>query len=240
MAHEHRARAAHQMFLRVEAAADRRQHAPDIEEARRDPRATDAFRNVARRVGDILHVVAGDGLKRRVQAVPVSEAEGRDVVRRAAGGLFLQAHQLVALGKRERAQDDGVEGGEHRGVRAHAERERQDNGDRETWAPRERPDGVADVTQTRVDDQRHVHVARALTLQWYVAELQVRAAARLVWRHALGTEFVDALGDVERHLALDVAFQTRGSDAVAEAAQPRHDRFPFSAMRIRGRATRPR
>ena len=83
--------------------------------------------------GEVVEVVAADGLEGGVEAVPVFEAHGSDeaVGVAALDVVLVDADELIAVGKRQGTQDDGVDGGEDRAVGADAEREGEDDGERE-------------------------------------------------------------------------------------------------------------
>ena len=66
--------------------------------------------------------------------------------------LLVEHHQLIGVGHRQLAQQDLVDQREDRGIRADAERQRQDRDDREQRAAPEPADGKAKV----VGGQSHV------------------------------------------------------------------------------------
>ena len=67
--------------------------------------------------------------------------------------LARDVDQPIRLRIAERPQDDGVDHREDRGVRADAERERQDRDDREAGRPRQIPRGVANITNQSIHRQ---------------------------------------------------------------------------------------
>ena len=75
-----------------------------------------------------------DAFERAVVALPIEPGRRRDRVMAVAVPRFVHHHQVFALGIRQRPQQQLIDDGEDRRVGADAERERQDDGDREARA----------------------------------------------------------------------------------------------------------
>src|SRR5712664_2585617 len=66
------------LFLGGKFPAQRGNNCPDLEETRRDPGPSYSFRQMASGFGDVLGVVAGERLKRGIEAIPVFETNRSD------------------------------------------------------------------------------------------------------------------------------------------------------------------
>ena len=115
----------------------------------------------------------------------------------------------VAVGKRQRPQQHGVDGRKDRAVGADAERQREDDGEREARRFRQRPRGEAQIAQRRFQAFGDIHIAGPFDLQIEAAELAARQAAGFGGR-TLFAQFVDPLGDVEGKFLFQVALQPVG------------------------------
>lgn len=69
----------------------------------------------------------------------------------AGKAVFLELvpdhHQAIGVGIRKRAQEQGVDDAEDRGICADPERERKHGGKREAWGSEEASESVAEVVQ---------------------------------------------------------------------------------------------
>src|SRR5262249_15578929 len=64
-----------------------------------------------------------------------------------------ERHQFLCLRIRQRLEQDAVEDAENRGVCSNAERERSNDDERETWAPAENPQGMAEITSNLIEQR---------------------------------------------------------------------------------------
>jgi hypothetical protein len=78
---------------------------------------------------------------------PVEEVRGGRVAVALSGSLvrIRNQHQIVGLGERQGAQQDGIDDAEDRGVGAHADRDRQDGQQQEAWRSTERARRVSEI-----------------------------------------------------------------------------------------------
>ena len=113
-----------------EVAAERRRDVEGFEEARGDEGHGEFFREGAGDFGEVVGVVAADGGEGGVHAVPVFEAHGGDegVGVAIAGVVLTDLDELVAVGVGERAENDGVDGGEDSAVGSDTEGEGENDG----------------------------------------------------------------------------------------------------------------
>ena len=95
-----------------------------------------------------------------------------------------------------------------------AERQRQDDRDREAWRADERAECVADVAKEGVNRVRDIDVAGAFSLGGHVAELQPGAPHRLVVTQAFRPQLVAALREMERELARDLVPDAPGAERI--------------------------
>jgi hypothetical protein len=202
------------MLVVGERASERRADAPDVEKARRHDGPPHPFRQIARSIDHVVGEVPGDGLERRVEAVPVLEAHGRDIRPSRPIVNLRQLHEPIAVGKRQRPEQDGADGGEHRTVGADAKSEHHHHRERKGGRASQRPDRMAEVAEAGVHPGRDVHVASLLAQDDRIAEPCSGASCRFVGSHAFGADLVGALGDVECQLALDVALDPRRAKRV--------------------------
>ncbi len=131
-------------------AAYLRPRAPDLEETWRHVRQAILFGQIAGGLGHVLAVVTGEGLERAALRVPFLQANRRGVADRRIGARLVHDDQSIGARERQRLQQDRVDRGEHRAVRADAKRQGQDHDDRESRRPAQRPQGVARVPQQAV------------------------------------------------------------------------------------------
>ncbi len=91
--------------------------------------------------------VGGDGRKRLVQPRPVEKVRRRHaVVEHLLGGAFLpHHHQRIGLRVRQGLQQHRVHGGEHRGIRADGQRQREDDDGGRAGLPEHQPERVPQV-----------------------------------------------------------------------------------------------
>ncbi len=141
------------------------------------------------------------------------------IVRRRGGplGAVRDENQFVRIVHRHRPQHDRFEQAEDRGVRADAERERQDDDRGEPGIAPERAQRVAHVLVDLFQSRPRPHRARRFFRQRDVAERDQRLPARFVRRHA-------AI-DVVLHFALEVIADVR-LEAVQRTLFARHRLIP--------------
>ena len=94
---------------------------------------------------EVAHVAAvgGEVIERPVPLLPVEVGGGRDALLRNAerGEVFPHHHEAVSVRIRKGANDRLVDCREHRGVRADAEGNDHDDGERESGSSREQAKG---------------------------------------------------------------------------------------------------
>ena len=111
---------------------------------------------------------------------------------------------------------------EHGGVRANADRKREDRGDRENRLLDERAQAVTDVGEERFEPDEQIALADVLVLHGVVAEATARLEAGGFGRSARGGQFVGAFGEMEREFAIDVVSDLAGAEDVDQACDPGH------------------
>jgi hypothetical protein len=143
------------------------------------------------------------------------------------------APQLLRPIHGQQAQQHGVGGAEERRAGADRDGQDQDRGEREGPCAQELPYREAQIGSQLVDEPQAERLAALLLVPVGRAELQPRAAKRLLAREALGRERVRARLQVEGHLVRHV-----GLDPVAlqQAAQEPHQ--PAHAQACSGWAAR--
>ena len=183
-------------------AAEHGRNAENLKEARGDEGLSNSFRQRTGKLGEVVFVVAGDAGERRGHAVPVFQTSRRDEgVGVAALGVVLEnTDQLVAVRKRQRTQHDGVNGGEHRGVGADAEREREDDGKREARRLEEKTHSGAEMESKRFAERGEMHFPHLLPYLLAAAEVNECAPARFLGTHAAsnvgGNHAFNVIGDL--------------------------------------------
>ena len=141
-----------------------------------------------------------------VQPIPVLEAHRRDARLARPFAHLRQLDEAIAVGERQRPQQDGVNGGEDRGVCPDAKRQRQHDCHREPRCAGERADGVARISHRGVHRPGDIDVPRPLALNDRIAKLKPCASFRLFGADTLGSQLVRSFGKMKRDLALDVPF----------------------------------
>ena len=124
--------------------------------------------------------------------MPFFETNRRDVGLRRPFLRLGEPHEAVAVRKRERLQQHGINGGKHGGVGADAEGKRQHDRDGETRRSPQRTNRIADITNRAVCPQRDVHIPGTPGLNRQVAELPSCAAGGLLITETLGAQLVRA------------------------------------------------
>ena len=139
--------ATRQVILRREQPANDGRHAERVEEVAADKEAIDRHRLAGYRQRALAATVAER--QRAVEGLPVTAdlIEGRvtEGGPRAAVAPVRQDHQALRMGHRQRPQDEAVDEREDRGVRADAERERQDGYGGDDRSGDERADGETEI-----------------------------------------------------------------------------------------------
>ena len=165
--HDHR-RGALSCIARLDEAAGDRLHAERLEqsgarlERRREERiAVGGHRR--REVPERRHRLDALLPRRQIDVV----ADGDELLRDARAIVAMtEDDEIVGVRIRQRPQQHGLDDGEHRGVGADAERQRQDGGDREQRLPAEQTNTVPQV----VEHAHHAFLSRplvtAVRLEW--------------------------------------------------------------------------
>ena len=218
-------RAAADVVRGLQQAAGGGREAEAAEEAAAHPGAGNPPRLAARR--EVEHRLAaagtGEGAGEEVFAVAqlLPDRVGEDVV-----VVHRDLHQLFRMSDRERAQHHGVDQAEDRRVGADAEGEREDGDQREAGAPAQHARRVAQIGDQRLEPDEDVGVAHPLLLQRSVAEAAPRLAQGLRPAQAARHQLVGALGEMERHLAVEVPRQPLGPHQIDQLLVPGHGRNP--------------
>ena len=213
VADEERVRSAEVLFFGGEVAAEERSDLEHLKKARSDKSAGDFFGKGAGGFGEVVGVVATDGGEGGIHPVPLFEADGSDeaVGVAIADVVLVEANEAIAVGVGERAEDDGVDGGEDGAVGADAEGEGEDDGGGEGGRAAEKAEGRTQIEAQGFEEGRGVDFAELLADLLAAAEFEEGAAACFLRGEALGDaglgELVDVVGD------LAVEFGIAGSAA---------------------------
>ena len=142
------------VIARAEGAAQERPHAEHVEEVGRYHCGLDPVRFVLVQQHERHRVVLDQVADRRQARAIVIQLLDRDagVGHVRCGRRLLDEHQLVALREGQRREQDAANHGEHRGVRADAEREHADRRGRVAGRAAKRPTAEADVLPERVPE----------------------------------------------------------------------------------------
>ena len=129
------------------------------------------------------------------------EADRRSSSRKSAspgapGAFRRKRNQLLRLRIRKRPDQHAVEHAEDRCIGADADGQREDDGDREPWRPREPAAYMLQIHQQRFESLPLPHFAAALLKERHIAEFAARGSFGFLARHALFHQFVDPLVDV--------------------------------------------
>jgi len=197
--------AAPALFGGRECAAKGGRDAQGFKEARGDEHFGDLFGESAGGFGEIVEVVATDGLEGGVEAIPIFETRrGNETVGVAALHVVLgDLDQLIGVGERQGTQDDGIDGGEDRAVGSDAQGKRENDGQRERRRFAQEAQSGAEVEEERVGECRGVDFADGLSDLFGAAEFKESMAVRPVRRFALIDVRAGELVDVVSHLAVD-------------------------------------
>jgi hypothetical protein len=137
----------------------------------------------------------------------------------------VEIDHLVRVGVRQRVQDDPVNDGEDRGVRADGERERQDGGDgerRSSPQPSRREQQILPcVLEPRGDDGVH----RVLAIGEWAAESRSRLPVRLIGGQAVRAPFLLDQREMRLDLLPQVVVQATASEHVQDAGDQRHSGY---------------
>jgi hypothetical protein len=115
---------------------------------------------------------------------------------RRARRVEMERDQLLRLRIGQRPQQHAVEHTEDRRIRADADGQRQQHGDREPGRPRQPPAYMPHVHQQRFEPLPLPHLAAPLPEKRHVAEIATGGSLGLLARQALVHEFVDPLVEV--------------------------------------------
>jgi hypothetical protein len=175
--------------------------------------------------------VVGEGPRERA-ALVAKQLEA--AVRKAAAALAahaarLQRHQLLRVPHRQGSHQVGVDDAEDRRVRADAERERRDDGQREAGVFREHPHAVARVLPGALEPRPDPHAARVLARQRLVAERAPAGVLRVGARQAVALQLLLAQRAVRLELFCEIRVQPAPTHPVAKPADQRTHRLRPSA-----------
>src|SRR2546423_1796368 len=199
IADQQRIRTAEMPFFGTEIASERWRDSPDLQKAR----SYECLRYFLWKNSGIFRivfcVVARDGLKRVVEPIPVLKSHRRQAslpTLRFQIVLF-QDHQLVAIGKGQRSEENGVDSGKHRAVRANTQSQGQHhrNGERRRLANKSkcRPE----VGGCRFQYRQSMYIPQFLFDLLAPAKFQQRFSPRVVWCHPGGNVLVNEFLDMK-------------------------------------------
>jgi hypothetical protein len=114
----------------------------------------------------------------------------------------MNGHELIALREWERAQDNGVDGGEDSGVGADPEGEGEDDGGGEAGSFAEKAKGGTSIGARGFEQSGDVDLAELLGDLLAAAEVDTGLTVGLVRRHARGFVLTGESVDVERDFAV--------------------------------------
>ena len=161
----------------------------------------------AGRIGGVFRVVTGDGLKSAVQAVPIFEPDRRDKAFRVLllRAIFVKDDEATRVRIRERAQKNGINGRKDRRVRADAQRQGCDDGERERWHGAQSPQGISNVGQNRIENRDAVDITQLFFNAHGAAEIEDRFAAGPIGREPLRDLFLYQFFEVKLKLVIELA-----------------------------------
>ena len=116
--------------------------------------------------------------------------------------------ELLGVGERQRPKEHAVQDGEHRRVRADAERERERRDDREARCAAERSKGEADVLDQSLEPHAAPHLARHFLHMADVAELAPRRGFGIARRFAACDAIAYRHGEVRADLVVEIRVAT--------------------------------
>ena len=121
--------------------------------------------------------------------------------------------QALRLRDGKRLQQQRIDEAEDRGVRADAERKRQDGDDRECRRSTQQPERIADISAQLVDDAQPEHLPAFVSPGVDAAKRDPRQSVSFVGGDAaadeIGTVQIDMQSHLVLHLAIEIACQTR-------------------------------
>ena len=138
-------------------------------------------------------------------------------------------HEPIAVFVGERAKEHAIDRTEDSRVRADAERERQDDGGRETRTVRERAPCVARVLGNRVDDLEAAKPPYVFFRLREATEDASRHIARFAGRHTELDIFLRLHLQMEAQLLVELLLE---AIAFEESAQSADDSVPHGAKRF--------
>ena len=213
--------------------AGRRPHAERVEEPAADP---EALRGTRLAAGCEVEGRGSSRQQAREALLPRANLFPDRIGQRGIPAVEVAAHaggidetylgEFGRVGHGQRAQPDRVDDLEDGGVRADAERERQDGDRREPRIPAEEPQAVAQVLRQPLEPQASPHLARDLLDRGDVADLAPRGGLGLRARLAA----VHAIAD--RHLEVRADFLAELVVSVAPPEPGRHASLRFPLLRI--------
>ena len=140
-----------------------------------------------------------------------------------------QRDDAVGIRVGQRIEQDGVDDAEHGGVRADPERHHENANQRRATIPAQGPYGVAGILQRGFEQGNAAAIAIGLFHGFDATQLDERASARLVERHAGAQIVVDVKLDVTLELVFEVTIVGRPAEQSPEPPQYRSD-LPHGAL----------
>src|SRR6185436_5973823 len=156
--------------------------------------------------------------------------KGEGVERLAAPAVREQLDQAFGLPHGQGLQHRRIDQAEDGGIRADAESQRGDRGDREAGALPEDAGGVPDVLDKVLEEARAAHVAALLLHLIEAAELEAGAPARAGLVHARPHVVGDLTLEMIAKLGVELRFETTPAD---QPRPPGHDASPSAALMIK-------
>jgi hypothetical protein len=132
---------------------------------------------------------------------------------------FVDHHEAVAPRIRQRPQQQLIDDGKDRGVAADAEREREDDGNREAGTRAQAAHHVSGVARQILDEARGSHVVAALLEPPHVAEARACRARGLLLAHPGSDVLLAERLEVKPHLAIHLAVAAAPGERCEDASQ---------------------
>src|SRR4030095_7821699 len=125
-------------------------------------------------------------------------------------------------GMRQGSKNTRIDEAEDGGGRSDSKRQSQDRGKREAGTLADHPDRHAEVVRQSLEPSDVVHFVRVLTNAQCIAELFLCGQASTVERHPFGAKLIDAFGQVEVELSLEVAIDAFTTKRIQETSEKGH------------------
>ena len=218
--------------LGVESTAVRDRDAEQTVEVAAGPETSDGVETVARfhfEAGRAVRGHAGEHVGERRVAIE-QRIVGADAGLRAAGAVR-EKHELVDIGKRQRAQQNRVHQAEDRGVRADAQAEREHGGGRESGCLSHQARGVAHVLAELVEETNAARLTAVLFGRIEPTEFEPGPPPGFLAAQAGPLQIGGLELEVQIHFVAHLALEPiAASEDPDERSQPRQHRYTSSGV----------